>query len=144
MICICIKVLSLDAPSVLKTFMEVNSGKKFFAIHDIFLALYFSCPRFMWKDYTQHLIRICTLIIHTDKNITMYSFYRGRALASQSKLHHGTKQFLSKSWIDITNLQHFLCAFQIHVTRRPDAQLKSLLTLPLSLAFTSFTVFLVT
>lgn len=28
MICICIKVLSLDAPSVLKTFMEVNLGKK--------------------------------------------------------------------------------------------------------------------
>lgn len=49
---ICIKVLSLGAPSVLETFMDINLGKKFFAIHDIFLPLYFSCPRFMWKDYT--------------------------------------------------------------------------------------------
>lgn len=52
MICICIKVFSLDASSVLKTFMGVNLGKKFFAIHDIFLPLCFSCPRFMWIDYT--------------------------------------------------------------------------------------------
>jgi len=52
MICICIKVLSLDAPSALKTFMEVNLGKKFFAMRDIFFPLYFSGPRFMWKDYT--------------------------------------------------------------------------------------------
>lgn len=87
-------------------------------------------------------IRICTLIIHTDKTVTMYSFYRGRALAGQPKLHHGAKQFVSKSGIDITNLQHFSCAFPINVTKRPDAQLKSLLTLPLSFAFTS--VFLVT
>lgn len=50
--CFVIKVLSLDAPSVLKTFEEVNLGKKFFAIHDIFLPLFFNCPRFVWKDYT--------------------------------------------------------------------------------------------
>lgn len=56
MICICIKLLSLDGSSALKTFMEVNLGKEFFAIRDIFLPLYFSCPIFMWKVCTKHLI----------------------------------------------------------------------------------------
>lgn len=56
MICICIKLLSLNAPSALKTFMEVNLGKEFFAISDIFLPLYFSCPIFMWKVCTKRLI----------------------------------------------------------------------------------------
>lgn len=100
---------------------------------------YTSAVPYLCEKFAQNIlfIRMCTLIIHTGKTITMYSFYRGRTLASQPKLHHGTKQFVSKSGIDITNLQHFFCAFPINLTKNPDAQLKPLLTLPLSFAFTS-------
>lgn len=120
MICICIKVLSLDAPSALKTFMEVNLGKKFFVICDIFLPLYFSCPTFMWKVCTKHLIYKNMYTHHSHRqNYYNVFFLQGKILANQPKLHHGTKQFVSKSGIDITNLQHFLCAFPINLTKKP-------------------------
>lgn len=119
MICICIKVLSLDAPSALKTFMEVNLGKKFSVIYVTFSFHCTSAVPDLCEKLAQNIlfIRICTLIIHTDKTITMYSFCRGRAVASQPKLHHGTKHCVSESGIDITHLQHFLRAFPVNLPK---------------------------
>lgn len=87
MICICIKVLSLDAPSALKTFMEVNLGKKFSVICDIFLPLYFSCPRSMWKACTKHLIykNVYTHHSHRQNHYNVF-FLQGKSCGQPAQI----------------------------------------------------------